>query len=153
MRPSRRSAPAFQIETLPQPRLQVWVALTAALSAFSALMALSAHLNWGLYGALIWALVPIATALGWRSARIESRRLRWDGQQWWLTFRGRDSEEVPVRLEVLFDFGAWLLLRATLRADERRSRPVYLAFSRRGQAHWAALRACVYLAKQEEPES
>jgi len=150
---SRRHAPAFQVETLPQPGLQVLIAMTAALSTFAALIALSAHASWGVYGAFTWILVPIAAALGWRCARIERRRLRWDGQQWLLTVRALDQEEEFVRIEVLFDFGVCLLLRATSRPSGRCSKAVYLPFSRRGQAQWSALRACIYLAKADVLET
>ncbi|WP_157581028.1 MULTISPECIES: hypothetical protein [unclassified Roseateles] len=69
------------------------------------------------------------------------RRLRWDGQAWWLAEPGR-SDEAEVQLAVLIDLDTWLLLRAS-------PGPRWLPLSRRQQrAQWTALRATLFSAPQ-----
>ncbi|RZJ10276.1 MAG: hypothetical protein EOP39_09195 [Rubrivivax sp.] len=69
------------------------------------------------------------------------RRLRWDGEAWWLA--GPDAQdETTVRLAVLMDLDTWLLLRAS-------PGPYWLAVSRRQQPAWGALRATLFAAPGE----
>ena len=71
------------------------------------------------------------------------RRLRWDGQAWWLAELGPDDAmqgETQVQLAVLIDLDAWLLLRA-------HPGPRWLPLSRAQQApYWSALRATIFAA-------
>lgn len=83
--------------------------------------------------------VPLVTGYGWRAAAVLPRRLRWDGQAWWLADSDRD-EETAVQLAVLIDLDAWLLLRAS-------PGPRWLPLARHQQAaHWGALRATLFAA-------
>jgi len=83
--------------------------------------------------------VPAAVAYAWRAAAVLPRRLRWDGQAWWLAEPGRD-DETAVQLAVLIDLDAWLLLRAA-------PGPRWLPLSRQQQSQWAALRATLFSAR------
>ena len=86
-----------------------------------------------------WLAVPAIATYAWRAAVVLPRRLRWDGQAWWLTEPGRD-DETAVQLAVLIDLDAWLLLRAT-------PGPRWLPLARHQQAaHWGALRATLFSA-------
>lgn len=154
----RRSAPAFQIDTQPQPLFQrllaALVSFIAALAVIAAAMALLAHrpeaLPLWVFPLLVWLSVTMA----WRWAQIRPRRLRWDGQAWWLQDHGSESDEVQVQIVVLFDFGACVLLRARPLLPQIRLRQVVLPFSyiplfQADQAQWALLRACLYSARSE----
>ncbi|MFG6431963.1 hypothetical protein ACG00Y_18730 [Roseateles sp. LYH14W] len=83
-------------------------------------------------------ILPLASAYAWRAAAVLPRRLRWDGQAWWLADADRD-EETAVQLTVLIDLDAWLLLRAS-------AGPRWLPLARRQQPHWGALRATLFTA-------
>ena len=83
--------------------------------------------------------IPVSARYAWRAACVLPRRLRWDGQAWWLAEPGRD-DETAVQLAVLIDLDAWLLLRAT-------PGPRWLPLARHQQApHWGALRATLFSA-------
>jgi hypothetical protein len=136
-----RRTPPVVVQLQAQPAVQAVVACIAMLaSAGVAAWALSHH-------AAAWPAllgVPLLTLYGWRAAAVLPRRLRWDGQAWWLADSDRD-EEIPVRLAVLIDLDGWLLLRAS-------PGPRWLPLARRQQAaHWAALRATVFAAAQVPP--
>lgn len=133
-----RRTPPVVVQIQPQPALQAVVALFAVLAtAGLAAWAVS-------HQARVWpALLAIPFFAFWasREAAALPRRLRWDGQAWWLAEAGHDDETF-VQLAVLIDLDAWLLLRA-------RPGPRWLALSRRQQpAHWMALRATLFSAKQ-----
>ena len=94
----------------------------------------------------VWLVVPPAAVWAWREAATLPRRLRWDGQAWWLLEPGR-RDETAVQLDVLIDLDAWLLLRA-------RPGPRWLPVSRGQQGpHWGALRATLYSAPTRAPEA
>ena len=83
--------------------------------------------------------VPLVACWAWRAAAVLPRRLRWDGEAWWLDEPGRDDGP-RVQLAVLVDLDAWLLLRAS-------PGPRWLPLSRRQQqTQWAALRATLFCA-------
>ncbi|WP_077034218.1 hypothetical protein [Pelomonas sp. KK5] len=140
---SRRS-PAFRVETALWPQLQAVVAGIAVLSAAALLADLSQQLP-----LMAWSAVPLLPAAGlfaWRMARIEPRRLQWDGQLWRLGPAGRD-EGVVVELQLLFDMGSMLLLRAG-----RGYRACYLPLARRlVGAEWGSLRATLHAARPAKP--
>lgn len=131
-----RRTPPVVVQLQPQPALQAVVALIAAL-AVGGLAAWACSHRSAFWPA--WLLLPVAIAYAWRAAAVLPRRLRWDGQGWWLAEPGRD-EETPVQLAVLIDLDAWLLLRAS-------PGPRWLPLSRRQQpAAWGALRATLFAA-------
>lgn len=131
-----RRTPPVVVQLQRQPALQVVVATMAALASGGvAAWALSHH-------SFVWPVllaVPLVTLYGWRAAAVAPRRLRWDGQAWWLAESDHD-EETAVQLAVLIDLDAWLLLRAN-------PGPRWLPLARRQQtAHWGALRATLFAA-------
>jgi hypothetical protein len=151
----RRAAAPFRLEVLPQPGLQCLIALVTALAILALTLALLSHFPraWPLL-----ALTPPAALLGWRAARIAPRCLRWDGQGWHLHEPARSGAPpleasaaswdapAPVKIKVIFDFGAWLLLRAQRPAW---AMPIYLPLRRATQgAVWGQLRAVLYAARQ-----
>ncbi len=92
-------------------------------------------------------LIPAVIACAWRLARVQPRRLIWDGQCWWLAELGAIDEARAVRLELLFDLESWLLLRAD--SDEGR---VYLPLARHQlPAQWTQLRATLHTARPHNP--
>ncbi len=131
-----RRTPPVLLQLQPEPAAQAAVAVIAALtSAGLAAWALSHHA--AAWPALL--LVPLAALWAWRSAAARPRRLRWDGQAWWLA-AGAADEETAVQLAVVMDLDAWLLLQA-------RPGPCWLALSRRRHAaQWTALRATLFAA-------
>jgi hypothetical protein len=131
-----RRTPPVRVQLEPQPAVQGVVALIAALAAAGLAGWAVSHREsaWAL-----WLLLPLVAAWGWRSAAVLPRRLRWDGQGWWLT-EAHASAETAVNLVVLIDLDGWLLLRAT-------PGPRWLPLSRRQQpAQWGALRATLFAA-------
>lgn len=131
-----RRTPPLAVELQPQPAVQAVVALIAALTAGGLAVWAFSHQPW------LWPVslaVPLAAAGAWREAAVLPRRLRWDGQAWWLA-DAVSAEETAVQLAVLIDLDRWLLLRAT-------PGPRWLPLSRRQQtAHWNALRATLFAA-------
>ena len=130
-----RRTPPVVVQLRPQPAVQAAVALLVALAAGGLDAWACTHQP---QAGLLWVAVPFAAAAAWRAARVLPRRLRWDGQAWWLTAPGRD-DEIAVQLAVLIDLDAWLLLRAS-------PGPCWLPLSRRQQPHWHALRATLFAA-------
>lgn len=130
-----RRTPPVVVQLLPQPAVQAGVALLAALAAGGLAAWAGSHQPQAWF---LWLAVPLAAAAAWRAAAVLPRRLRWDGQAWWLTAPGRD-DETAVRLAVLIDLDAWLLLRAS-------PGPCWLPLSRRQQPQWSALRATLFAA-------
>lgn len=130
-----RRTPPVVVQLLPQPAAQAVVAAIAALASGGLAAWASSHhpLAWP---ALL--AVPPMALYAWRAAAVLPRRLRWDGQAWWLATPGRD-EETAVQLAVLIDLDAWLLLRAS-------PGPCWLPLSRRQQPQWSALRATLFAA-------
>ncbi|WP_394386994.1 hypothetical protein [Roseateles sp. BYS87W] len=86
-----------------------------------------------------WAAVPATAAWGWRESRAQTRRLRWDGQAWWL----READAAPERAvvpSVLMDLDRWMLLHTAAPAR-------WLVVSRgQAPATWGGLRATLYAA-------
>jgi len=66
------------------------------------------------------------------------RRLRWNGQAWWLAEPGHD-DDTQVQLAVLIDLHTWLLLRA-------RPGPRWLPLSRARQPSQGTLRVTLFAA-------
>lgn len=131
-----RRTPPVVVQVLPQPAVQAVVAFIAAL-AVGGLAAWAVSHRSEAWQA--WLAVPFGVAWAWRQAAVLPRRLRWDGQAWWLAEPGRD-DETPVRLAVLIDLDGWLLLRAS-------PGPRWLPLSRHQQrAQWGALRATLFAA-------
>lgn len=131
-----RRAPPVVVQILPQPAVQAAVAFVAALATAGLVAWAVSHRPsaWPLALAL-----PLISAWAWREARVLPRRLRWDGQAWWLSAPEAD-EEGEVQLEVLIDLDGWLLLCAS-------PGPYWLPLSRRQHpAHWGALRATLFAA-------
>ncbi|MGQ3050284.1 MAG: hypothetical protein ACT6S0_00735 [Roseateles sp.] len=133
-----RRTPPVAVHLQAQPVVQAHVALIAALAAGGLAASAISHQP------LAWPVmlgVPLAAVWTWRTAAVLPRRLRWDGQTWWLAEPGR-ADETEVQLAVLLDFDNWLLLRAS-------PGPRWLPLSRRQQqAQWTALRATLFSAPQ-----
>jgi hypothetical protein len=130
-----RRTPPVVVQLQPQWAVQAFAALMAALaSAGLAASAITHHS--AAWPALL--CVPLACAYAWRAAAVMPRRLRWDGQAWWLADADRD-DEAAVQLTVLIDLDAWLLLRAS-------PGPRWLPLARRQQPHWGELRATLFAA-------
>ena len=133
-----RRTPPVVVHLQPQPAVQALVSCIVALaSAGIAAWALS-------HRALAWPALlalPLAVWWAWRAATVLPRRLRWDGEAWWLDEPGRDDGP-RVQLAVLIDLDAWLLLHAS-------PGPRWLPLSRYQQpAQWTALRATLFSAPQ-----
>ena len=133
-----------------QPRLQAAIALFAVLSWTSLVAGLAQHLP-----SLAWLMlaVPAVGMAGWRLARVEPRRLQWDGQTWRLGAAAQIEPGADVDLEPLFDLGDWLLLRAQPPgAGLLPRRRTYLPLSRHAVgAEWGRLRATLYSARPRRP--
>jgi hypothetical protein len=131
-----RRTPPVAVHIQRQPAVQAVVALIAAL-------AVAGLAGWAIshrpqaWPALLAA--PMVAVWAWREAAALPRRLRWDGEAWWLA-EPDAQDESAVRLAVLIDLDAWLLLRAS-------PGPRWLALSRRQQpSTWGALRATLFAA-------
>ena len=120
----------------PQPVVQAVVALIGTLATGGlAAWAISHHPH--VWPALL--VVPLVACWAWRAATVLPRRLRWDGQAWWLADSER-KEESAVQLSVLIDLDTWLLLRTAPSS-------CWLPLSRSQQvAQWGALRATLFAA-------
>ncbi|MFG6456896.1 hypothetical protein [Roseateles sp. BYS96W] len=131
-----RRTPPVVVQLQPQRVLRAVVTGIAGLAAAGLTAWLLSH------HAPAWPLllaIPFVVIHAWRSAEVLPRRLRWDGQSWWLAEPGQ-SAEAEVQLDVLIDLDAWLLLRAA-------PGPRWLPLARRQQvAHWGALRATLFSA-------
>lgn len=132
-----RRTPPVVVQVQRQPAVQALVALIAALASGGLAAWACSHqfLAWP-----VVLIVPLAALWAWRAAAALPRRLRWDGQAWWLTEPGRD-DETAVQLALLIDLDAWLLLRAGAGPGPR-----WLALSRGQQPAWGALRATLFAA-------
>jgi hypothetical protein len=132
-----RRTPPVVVQLQPQRPVQAVVACIAVLAAAGLAAWAFSHRDafWP-----AWLVVPVASIYAWCAAAVLPRRLRWDGQAWWLAEPGRDGE-IAVQLAVLIDLDAWLLLRAT-------PGPRWLPLARRQQvAQWGALRATLCSAR------
>lgn len=132
-----RRTPPVVISLRPQ-----WV--VQSLVAVIAVLAVGGVAAWGIgHDSRVWPVVlmtPFAAVWAWREAAVLPRRLRWDGQAWWLAEPGCDGE-LQVQLSVLIDLDTWLLLRVM---PGRR----WLPLSRAGQPAWGALRATLFAASR-----
>jgi len=130
-----RRTPPVVVHLQPQPAVQAVVAMIAALAA-------GGLAAWGLsHEPRAWPALlalPVAAFWGWQQAAVLPRRLRWDGQAWWLTEPG-GGDGVQVQLAVLIDLDAWLLLRAS-------PGPRWLPLSKAQQPGWTAFRATLFAA-------
>ena len=123
--------------------MQGLVSFLAGLAAASAIAGLALHFE------LAWWLMPLVlpvSVLGWHLARVTPRNLHWDGQCWRLSLAGSREVGPAVRLQVVMDFGSWLLLQA----DGR----VYLPLTAESLgSQWGQLRATLYSARTEVPHA
>ena len=150
MSAASRHPPAFQVEIVTTLRVQVLVAVLAALSSLAFVAALATH--WPACAWLLPVLLPASVWLGGRLARSEPRCLQWDGQVWRLAPAQRREPGAAVRIEVLMDFGDWLLLRASV-PGTLLPRRHYLPLGRSTVGPtWGALRATLYSARAEPLE-
>lgn len=132
-----RRTPPVALVVQPQPAVQAVVAFIVAL-AMAGLAALATSHQPRAWPALL--AVPVAAAWAWREAAALPRRLRWDGEAWWLAEPGHGGDETAVQLAVLIDLDRWLLLRAS-------PRPRWLALAHHQHAaHWGTLRATLFSA-------
>lgn len=131
----RRTPPVHAL-LQPQPLVQACVAVLVALALGGLVAAAAAH-DARAWPALL--LLPVAAAWAWAQAAVQPRRLRWDGEAWWLQEQP-GADETAVELAVLIDLDTWLLLLA-------RPGPCWLPLSRAQQPHWQALRATLFAAR------
>jgi len=131
----RRTPPVHAL-LQPQPFVQALVAALVALSlgGLAATAALHDARAWP-----VFFVLPVVAAWAWRQAAVQPRRLRWDGEAWWLQERP-GGDETAVGLTVLIDLDVWLLLLA-------RPGPCWLPLYRAQQPHWQALRATLFAAR------
>lgn len=125
-----RQAPPLVVVVLPDRRAALAVAGCVTLAAAGLALRF-----------LPWALLslPLVAWLGAKAARPRERRLRFDGQQWWL-LAPEWRDEVQVQLQVVIDLDGWLLLRA--RTATSRWARYYFPLNRAGQGSiWGQLRA------------
>lgn len=156
---ARRQAASLQLALVPDRALARLSALLCALAAAALLAALASQSSvhqppwlppwqWWVLAAL---LLPLSAWLGARLPDRRGRRLRWDGEAWWL-LRGDRAQEEEVGVQVSMDFGTWLLLRLRPTVGLGVLRPRYLALSRADHApQWPALRATLYTARPRQP--
>lgn len=136
-----RRTPPVVVQLAPQPAVQA-VAVIIAMLASGGLAAWAISHQAAAWP--VWLAVPLVALWAWRAAAVLPRRLRWDGQAWWLAEPHRD-DETAVQLAVLIDLDTWLLLRAS-------PGPRWLPLARRQQsAHWGALRATLFAAPVSPP--
>jgi len=143
-----RRTPPVVVLVVPQPAMRAVVAWLVALAAAGLAFCVIDHES-RVWSALF--LVPVAAAwAGFRPPALP-RRLRGDGKAWWLA-EPQSRDETVVRLAVLIDLDAWLLLSAN-------PGPRWLALARRQRAprapqpvqalqalHLGALRATLFAA-------
>lgn len=140
-----RAAPAVELTVAPDLFWRVAVSLLAA-AAGAGLM------GWALLlpGPLPWRLAVPAACLPWllwlvgREWRAPPLQLRWDGQGWCWREAGAlpQAPEHSGSVDVIADFGAWMLLRLRPSCVAPRR---WLAIGRTAQpARWHALRCAVY---------
>ncbi len=147
-----RAAPAIQV-TL--SHFGVWRAGVWGLAAAAALVlavwagSQPAASSAGLYVVVALAIALVLALGGWL-ARVPVTTLRWDGQAWWMSAATGPSGAGPARrgeLRVMFDLGAWMLLR--FRPDDADWSPrvaAWLPVQRRGlEADWHGLRCAVHV--------
>jgi hypothetical protein len=145
-----RHPPAFQIE-IRTGRAWVWclivlVALSIASAlAWAVLLWQRQNVLWPLFTVGLWVLAAIYLEL--RRAKAEPRSLRWDGQQWLFAVTKSPGTDMRAgELQILLDFGDWLLLRFAEAAPYSfRRRRHYLGLSRADLAgQWHILRSTLY---------
>lgn len=136
-----RRTPPVVLQLQSQPAVQAAVACIALLATGGLAAWAITHFPQA-WPALL--ALPLALVYAWRAAAVMPRRLRWDGQAWWLAEPSCDDERA-VQLAVLIDLDHWLLLRAS-------PGPRWLPLSRHQQAaHWTALRATLFAASAPAP--
>jgi hypothetical protein len=123
--------------------VQGLVSFLAAVAAAGAIAALALHVE------LAWWLMPLVLPVSvwtWHLACVSPRELCWDGQCWRLSPAGSREAGPAMRLQVVMDFGSWLLLQA----DGHLYLP--LAANSLG-SQWSQLRATLYSARTEVPHA
>ena len=142
-----RSSPAFEVAVRNHPRLQLLIAALVSCAATCALLAVMAHQPkfWPWF-----ELVLLCGLLAWRMARVTPRQLQWDGQVWRLAPAGLNEPGPATSIEVVIDFGSWILLRA--RATQGVSfKRIYLPMSQAvNPGSWGLFRATLFSAKTDQ---
>jgi hypothetical protein len=145
-----RAAPAVAIDLYPSAAWRGVLALLAAAAlAVSAVWALErADAVGGVTAALVAGLGAAVLVWAWQPP---PRRLRWDGQGWWLV--PAQGAEQPGSVLVALDLGGWLLLQfRPAPAPPVLRRGTWLALQRRGlDADWHALRCALYSPRPAAP--
>jgi hypothetical protein len=139
-----RAAPAVTVELPGSHRWDAAVPLLGAGSFAAAAATLCGHLQLG----LLASGVSIATAglggalLLWLVRPRGRGTVRWDGAQWWYRAPGPQAVEQAGQVQVMMDFGRWMLLRFD--ADAAGVRAAWLPVSERRMGLGPELRAAVY---------
>lgn len=137
-----RAAPPLRLQVCADRRVQGLVTGLALLACAVLLLAIGQHLP------QVWpaaVLLPVVALMAWRLSVALPRRLRWDGQTWWLATPPAVQVEQQVSLDVVIDLDRWVLLRA------RSSLPRSTLYLPLAQDHhpetWGALRATLFAAR------
>ncbi|TXI23988.1 MAG: hypothetical protein E6Q67_03495 [Roseateles sp.] len=138
-----RAAPPVRVDLRADARVQALVALLALLCVGGLTLNLSLHVPAAWPGLLA---SPLAALWAWHAAAVRPRRLRWDGQVWWLVDEPAEAHvEQAVSLEVVMDLDHWLLLRARPALG---GPALYLPLARSHHLElWGALRATLFAAR------
>ena len=142
-----RSSPAFEVAVRNQPRLQLLIAALVSCAATCALLAVMAHQPkfWPWF-----ELVLLCGLLAWRMARVTPRQLQWEGQVWRLAPAGLNEPGPATSIEVVIDFGSWILLRART-AQGFSFKRTYLPMSQAvDPVTWGLFRATLFSAKTDQ---
>lgn len=137
-----RAAPALSLEfgTSTQARVTLGLLALAATLVAGVWAWQLATIGAGAIAVAVGLLAGALLAQVWRTPR---RRLRWDGQIWWLASPA-SADARRGQLAVALDLGVWLLLRFERDAGPR-PRRAWLALQKRDlAADWHALRCALY---------
>jgi hypothetical protein len=139
-----RAAPAVTVQLAGSRRWDVAASATGALSFSTAVATVAGHLELarGAAGLGIATAALVGAALLWHIRPRGRGALRWDGTQWWYRAPDARAVEETGQVQVMMDFGGWMLLRFD--AEAPGARAVWLPVSERRLRQGPELRAAVY---------
>jgi len=97
------------------------------------------------------ALATLGLVAGVSSARMKAVVVRWDGNQWNLSFATTPAPEPWTgEMRVCVDLGGWMLLRFQRRSAGHASTVIWLPAQRAGlESQWHAMRCALYSPRLE----